>query len=92
VQANVFDLLPAFLAAQRRPRPTPPAGSWCSKKIIKEGRTRGSLTLKSFEGVVEVGDGKHVVRVIDWGAELEESWRGKRLPRIKIAAKVDSVR
>jgi len=42
--------------------------------------------------VVEVGDGKHVVRVIDWGTELEESWRGKRLLRIKIAAKVDSVR
>jgi hypothetical protein len=61
-------------------------------EIIEEGRARGSLRLEGFEGVVEVGGREHVVKVIDGGAELEESWSGKKLMRIKITAEVDGVR
>ncbi len=52
---------------------------------------RDSLTLKGFEGVVEVGGGRHMVKVIDGGAELEEGRDGKSNLRIKITAEVDGV-
>ncbi len=61
-------------------------------EIVEEGRARGSLRLEGFEGVVEVGGREHVVKVIDGGAELEESWSGKKLLRIKITADVNGVR
>jgi hypothetical protein len=35
---------------------------------------------------------KHVVKVIDGSAELEESWSGKKLLRIRITAEVSVVR
>jgi hypothetical protein len=62
------------------------------KEVVEEGRARGSLTLRGFEKDVEVGGKKHVVKVVDGGAVFEESWRGKRLLRIRIAAEVDGVR
>jgi hypothetical protein len=62
------------------------------KKIVEEGRTRGSLTLKGFEKEVEVGGKEHVVKVIDGGAELKESEGGKKLLRINITAEVNGVR
>ena len=62
------------------------------KKIVDEGRTRGSLTLKGFEKEVEVGGKEHVVKVIDGGAERKESEGGKKLLRINITAEVDGVR
>jgi hypothetical protein len=62
------------------------------KKIVEEGRTRGSLTLKGFEKEVEVGGKEYVVKVIDGGAERKESEGGKKLLRINITAEVDRVR
>jgi len=62
------------------------------KKIVDEGRTRDSLTLKGFEKKVEVGGREHVVKVIDGGAERKESEGGKKLLRINITAEVDGVR
>ena len=62
------------------------------RKIVKEGRARGSLTLKDFEKKVEVGGREHVVKVIGWSAEPEESQSGKLLLRIRITAEVDGVR
>jgi hypothetical protein len=62
------------------------------KKIVEEGRTRGSLTLKGFEKEVEVGGSEHVVKVIDGEAERKESEGGKKLLRIRITAEVDGVR
>jgi hypothetical protein len=62
------------------------------KEVVEEGRARGSLTLKGFEKEVEVGGKKHVVKVVGGGAVIEESQRGKRLLRIRIAAEVDGVR
>jgi len=63
-----------------------------AREIIEEGMSRGSLTLKGFEGVVEVEGRRHKVKVIDGGAEIEESRRGRKLLRIKITAEVDGVR
>jgi len=62
-----------------------------AEEIVEEGKAKGSLTLKGFERAVEVGGREHVVRVIDGGAELEESRRGKKLLRIRITAEVDGV-
>jgi hypothetical protein len=62
-----------------------------AEKIIEEGKARGSLTLKGFEGVVEVEGRKHMVKVIDGDAEFVESRNGKKL-RIRITAEVDGVR
>ena len=62
------------------------------KEVAEEGRARGSLTLRGFEKEVEVGGKKHVVKVVGGGAVFEESRRGKRLLRIRIAAEVDGVR
>ncbi len=61
-------------------------------EVVEEGRSRGFLTLKGFEKRVEVGGRKHVVRVVGGGAELEESWSGRELLRLKITAEVDGVR
>jgi len=63
-----------------------------AEEVVKEGRSRGSLTLKGFEKEVEVNGKKHMVKVTDGSAELEESQSGKKLLRIRIAAEVDGVR
>jgi hypothetical protein len=42
-----------------------------AEEIVKEGMSRGSLTLKDFEKEVEVDGGRHVVKVIDGGAVKE---------------------
>ncbi|MCC6032356.1 MAG: hypothetical protein LM566_05500, partial [Pyrobaculum sp.] len=62
------------------------------RKIIEEGMSRGSLTLKGFERKVEVEGREYVVKVIGGGAELEMSKSGKLLLRIKITAEVNGVR
>ncbi len=56
-----------------------------AREIVKEGRARGSLTLKGFEGRVEVGGKEYVVKVIDGGA-VEEDRGGKKLLRIRVTA------
>jgi hypothetical protein len=62
-----------------------------AEEIVKEGKARGSLTLKGFEKeVVEVNGRKHVVKVID-GEAVEEDRGGKKLLRIRITAEVDGV-
>ena len=63
-----------------------------AKEIIEGGMSRGSLTLKGFEGRVEVGGKTHVVKVIEGGAEIEEGEGGRKLLRIRITAEVDGVR
>ncbi len=50
-----------------------------AKDIVKEGKARGSLTLKGFEKEVEVDGRKHVVKVIDGSAELDVGKSGKKL-------------
>jgi hypothetical protein len=60
--------------------------------VVMEGRARGSLTLKGFEKRVEVEGGEHLVKVVGGRAELEESWSGKKLLKIKITAEVDGVK
>jgi hypothetical protein len=62
-----------------------------AQKIIEEGMSRSSLTLKDFEKEVEVNGKKHKVKVID-GEAVEEDRGGKKLLRIKITAEVDGVR
>jgi len=62
-----------------------------AKEIVEEGMLRGSLTLKGFEGVVEVGGRRHMVKVIGGVAELEEGRDDKSHLRIKITAEVDGV-
>ncbi len=47
--------------------------------MVEEGRERGSMTLKGFEKRARWVAGEHLVRVIDGGAELEESRGGKKL-------------
>jgi len=63
-----------------------------AKKIIEEGKARGSLTLEGLEKKIEVNGETYVVKVIGGDAEIEESRRGKKLLRIRIAAEVDGVR
>jgi len=63
-----------------------------AKEIIEEGKARGSLTLKGFEKEVEVDGRRHVVKVIDGGAEFDVGRSCKKLLRIKITAEVDGVR
>jgi hypothetical protein len=60
-------------------------------EVVEEGRARGSLRLEGFEGVVEVGDRKYVVKVIGGGAEFKRGRGGKKLLRIKITAEVGRV-
>jgi hypothetical protein len=59
-------------------------------KIVDEGVSRGSLTLKGFEREVEVDGRKHVVKVIG-GEAVEEGRDGRKLLRIKITAEVGRV-
>ena len=40
---------------------------------------------------MNVEDRRHVVSVLGGGAELEESWSGKKLLRIWITAEVDGI-
>jgi len=63
-----------------------------AQKIIEEGMSRGSLTLKDFEKEVEVNGEKYKVKVIDGGAEFDVGRSGRKLLRIKITAEVDGVR
>jgi hypothetical protein len=62
-----------------------------AEEIVKEGKERGSLTLKDFKKEVEVNGKTYVVKVIGWGAEIVESQRGKKLLRLKITAEVGRV-
>jgi hypothetical protein len=62
-----------------------------AKENVKEGKARGSLTLKGLEKKVEVNGKEHVVKVIDGGA-VEEDRGGRKLLRIRITAEVDGVR
>ncbi|MCC6036576.1 MAG: PaRep2b protein, partial [Pyrobaculum sp.] len=62
-----------------------------AREIVKEGKARGSLTLKGFEKEVEVDGRKHVVKVIDGGAEFDVGKTGKILLRLIITAEVDGV-
>jgi hypothetical protein len=60
-------------------------------KIVDEGMSRGSLTLKGFEKEVEVDGKKYKVKIID-GEAVEEDRGGRKLLRIKITAVVGGVR
>jgi len=61
-----------------------------AKKIVEEGKARGSLRLESFERKVEVNGKEHLVKVIGWGAEKSQS--GKKLLKIRITAEVDGIK
>jgi hypothetical protein len=61
-----------------------------AKEIVKEGKERGSLTLKGFEKKVEVNGEKYKVKVID-GEAVEEDRGGRKLLRLKITAEVGRV-
>ncbi len=58
-------------------------------EVVEEGKSWGSLTLKGFAATV---DGGYEVKVIDGSAEIEESWSGKKLLRLRITAEVNGVR
>jgi hypothetical protein len=62
-----------------------------AKKIVEEGMSRGSLTLKGFEKEVEVNGEKYKVKVRD-GEAAEEDRGGRKLLRIRITAEVDGVK
>jgi hypothetical protein len=62
-----------------------------AEEIVKEGKARDSLTLKGFEGRVEMNGKTYVVKVRD-GEAVEEDRGGKKLLRIKITAEVDGVK
>jgi hypothetical protein len=62
-----------------------------AKEIVEEGKARGTLTLKGFEGRVEVEGRIYVVKVTGWDAEIEENRRGRKLLRIRITAEVGRV-
>jgi hypothetical protein len=59
------------------------------KDVVEKGKSWGSLTLKRFAATV---DGGYEVKVIDGSAEIEESWSGKKLLRLRVTAEVNSVR
>ncbi len=61
-----------------------------AKKIIDEGKARGSLKLEGFEGRDEVNGETYVVKMIG-GEAVEEDRGGKKLLRIRITAEVDRV-
>ena len=61
-----------------------------AEEIVKEGKARGSLTLKGFKERVEVGGREYDVKVIDGGA-VKVKQNGKTLLRIWITAEVDGV-
>jgi hypothetical protein len=60
------------------------------QKIIDEGRSWGSQTLKDFKEVVEVNGKTYFVKVTG-GEAVEEKQNGKTLLRIKIKAEVGRV-
>jgi hypothetical protein len=60
------------------------------KKIVEEGMSRSSLTLKGFEERVEV-NGKTYVVTVRGGEAVEEDRGGRKLLRIKITAEVGRV-
>jgi hypothetical protein len=62
-----------------------------AQKIIDEGMSRSSITLKGFEKRVEVGGKEYVVKVIDGIAEFDEGRGGRKLLRIRITAEVGRV-
>ena len=59
-------------------------------EVVEEGRSWGSLTLRGFEGRVEVGGMEHEVKVID-GEAVEEDRDSRKLLRIRITAEADGV-
>jgi hypothetical protein len=61
-----------------------------AKEIVKEGKARGSLTLKGFKKEVEVNGKTYVVKV-KGGEAVEEDRGGRKLLRIKIKAEVGRV-
>jgi hypothetical protein len=63
-----------------------------ARKIVEEGMSRSSITLKGFEKRVEVSGKEYVVKVVSGDAELEKGRSGKLLLRIRITAEVDGVR
>jgi hypothetical protein len=62
-----------------------------AKEIVEEGKAWRSLTLERFEKKVEVNGKTYVVKVIGWGAEIEEGRGGRKLLRIRITAEVGRV-
>jgi hypothetical protein len=62
-----------------------------AEEIVKEGKERGSLTLKGFEKEFEMNGKTYVVKVIG-GEAVEEDRDGRKLLRIKITAEVGGVR
>jgi len=62
-----------------------------AKKVVEEGGSRGSLTLKGFKKEVEVDGRRHVVKVIDGYAEFKRGRDGRKLLWIKITAEVGRV-
>ena len=61
-----------------------------AQKIIEEGMSRSSITLKDFGNEVEVNGKKYKVKVIG-GEAVEEDRGGRKLLRIKITAEVGRV-
>jgi hypothetical protein len=61
-----------------------------AQKIIEEGMSRSSITLKDFEKEVEVDGKKYKVKVIG-GEAVEEDRGGRKLLRIRITAEVGRV-
>ncbi|MFZ8839112.1 MAG: hypothetical protein ACO2PM_09330 [Pyrobaculum sp.] len=59
------------------------------KEVVEKGKSWGHLTLKGFAATV---DGGYEVKVIDGSAEIEESWSGKKLLRLRVMAEVNGVR
>ena len=62
-----------------------------AKEIVEEGKAWGSLELEDFEERVEVNGKTYIVKVIGWGAEIEEGRSGRKLLRLKITAEVGRV-
>ncbi len=60
-------------------------------EIVNEGKSWSSLRLEGFEGRVEVDGRIYVVKVIGWGAEIEEKQDDEKLLRLKITAEVGRV-
>ena len=61
-----------------------------AEEVVKEGRARGSQTLKDFEKKVEVNGKTYVVNV-KGGEAVEEGRGGRKLLRIRITAEVGRV-
>ncbi len=62
-----------------------------AEEIVEKGKARSSLTLERFEKRVEVNGKTYVVKVIGWGAEIEEGRGSRKLLRIRITAEVGRV-